>query len=334
MWRLYFLKKKNMNRTKTLTQGAMLLAIYGALVLIDRITTFWLTTFVVLIAPVVIIMYSAMQSLKDGIFLSIGIIILSFLLGNFNTTYLIYVPVGIVTGLTYSFGVSRNMDKRSLLLLAVITYLAGELLAYYIVYPMLGFPISQTIAEYKEIMNQAGNMSGHSYSDLFASAGIDFEKLVPILILVSTMITGAMEGVIIHLLSIFLLRRFKIKDLGVINIWESKPNKVLAYVSFLSTFALVLRELIPNENLYYFLLVLGVLGAIVLLYYGYLFVVLYGHIVLHKNVGGLYVIVCLFIPALLVFLICIGFLYGAGPLRTYLEKKMNIINNTNNNNHE
>lgn len=325
-----------MNRTKTLTQGAMLLAIFGALVLIDRITTFWLTTFVVLIAPVIIIMYSAMQSLKDGVFLSIGIIILSFLLGNFNTTYLIYVPVGIITGLAYSFGVSKNMDKRSLLFLAVITYLAGELLAYYVVYPLLGFPISQTIAEYKEIMDQAGSMTGHSYADVFASAGLNFDKLIPILYLVSTMITGAMEGVFIHLLSIFLLRRFKIKDLGRINIWENKPNKVLAYVCFLSTFALVLRDLIPNENLYYFLLVLGVLGACVLLYYGYLFVVLYGHIVLRRNVGGLYVILCLFMPVLLVAAICMGFLYGAGPLRVYLENKIAIINsnNNNNNNHE
>lgn len=318
-----------MNRTKTLTQGAMLLAIYGALVLIDRITTFWLTTFVVLIAPIIIIMYSAMQTLKDGLFLSIGIIILSFILGNFNTTYLIYVPVGIVTGLIYAFAVSKNVDKRTLLFLAVITYLVGEVLAYYVVYPLLGFPISQTIAEYREIMDQAGGMIGYSYNDVFEAAGLSLDKLIPIIYLISTMVTGALEGVLIHLLSIFLLRRFKVKDLGTINIWDMKPNKILSYICFLSLFALLFKDYIANETLYYCLLVLGILAAGVLIYYSYIFVILYGHIVLHKNIGGLYVILCVFFPFMLVIMICIGFLYGAGPLRNYLENKKNNIVNKN-----
>lgn len=312
-----------MNRTKTLTQGAMLLAIFGALVLIDRITAYWLTTFVMLIAPIIIIMYSAMQSLKDGFFLSIGIIILSFLLGNFDTTYLIYIPVGIVTGLIYSYGVSRNLDKRTLLFMAVITYLIGEVLAYYVIYPLLGFPIAQTIAEYKEIINQAGGVMNYSYTDVFAAAGLDFDKLIPIIYLVSTMFTGAMEGVLIHLLSIFLLRRFKIKDLGMINVWDMKPNKILSYICIIAVFGLLLKNIIPYENIYYCILVIGILGAVVLIYYSYIFVILYGRIVLRKNLGGLYVILCLFFPFLLIVMICVGFLYGSGPLRLFLEDKLN-----------
>ena len=66
-----------MNKTKKLTQGAMMLAIMGALILIDRMTAYWFTEFVVLIAPIIIIMYSAMQSFKDGLLLSVGVVIIS-----------------------------------------------------------------------------------------------------------------------------------------------------------------------------------------------------------------------------------------------------------------
>ena len=110
-----------MNKTKKLTQGAMLLAILGALILIDRMTAYWFTEFVVLIAPIIIIIYIAMQSFKDGILLSVGVIIISFLLGNFQTTYLIYIPVGVITGLLYGFGVKKGLDKTTLLFIACVT---------------------------------------------------------------------------------------------------------------------------------------------------------------------------------------------------------------------
>ena len=60
----------------------------------------------------------------------------------------------------------------------------------------------------------------------------------------------------------------------------------------------------------------------VLAYYGYLFVVLYGIIVLKRNIGSFFVLLSFVIPVLLALLVILGFLYGAGPLRTYLEKKM------------
>ena len=98
-----------MNQTKKLTQGAMMLAIVGALILIDRMTAFWFTELIVLIMPIVVIMYATMHTFKDGVMLCVGLLIISFLLGNFNMTYLIYVPIGIVTGLSYAWGVRRGM---------------------------------------------------------------------------------------------------------------------------------------------------------------------------------------------------------------------------------
>ena len=313
-----------MNKTKKITQGAMMLAIYGALVLIDRITAFWFTELVVLIAPIIIIMYSSMQSLKDGIFLSIGVIIMGFLLGNFNTTYLIYVPVGIVTAMAYSLGIYKNLDKRTLLFISVSVYVVGEVLAYYFIYPLLGFPVSQMIAEYKLVMQSASKTSGFNYMEMFSKVGLDFDKMIVIIYCISTILMGAMEGLIIHILSIFLLKRFKIKDLGTVNLWESKPNKVVAYISMGAMSLLYLKDFITNETAYYIAITIALFGCLILLYYGYVFLVLYGSIVLHKNVAVFFVLIALFAPLVLIVLMILGFLYAAGPLRLYLERKIDL----------
>lgn len=313
-----------MNQTKKLTQGAMMLAICGALILIDRMSAYWFSELIVLMMPVVIIMYSAMHGIKDGAILSIGLAIISFLLGNFRFIYLIYVPVGILTGLAYSFGLSRNMDKRSLLFIAILTYVAGEIIATFIVYPLLGFPIAQMITEYREAINGAGSMFGLDYASVFSLAGIDFNKMIIILYIVSTIIMGAMEGVLIHLLAVFLLKRFKIKDLGNINIFDIKPNKTLAYLSMFAMFSLFLLNKIENETLYYVIITIVVIAGMILVYYGYLFTILYGVIVLRRNVGSFLVLLAFIIPVFLVLLMLVGFLYGAGPLRKYLEEKVQV----------
>lgn len=312
-----------MNKTKKLTQGAMMLAIMGALILIDRLIAYAFTELVILIAPIIIIMYSAMQSFKDGCLLSIGVLIISFLLGNFQLIYLIYIPVGIVTGLVYSYALIKGMNKSTLLFLSCVTYIIGEIVASYVIYPLLGFPVAQMIEEFKVSMSAADSLMGVSYADVFKASGLDVDKAFIAIYLIATIITGALEGILIHVLVIFLLKRFKIKDLGRMNIFDIKPNKVVSYISFLSLFTFFFRNKITNETLYYILFVIALIGGFILIYYGYLFITLYGVIVLRRNIATLFVILALFVPVLLVVLIILGFLYGAGPLRSLLEDRMN-----------
>ena len=313
-----------MNQTKKLTQGAMMLAIVGALILIDRMTAFWFTELIVLIMPIVVIMYATMHTFKDGVMLCVGLLIISFLLGNFNMTYLIYVPIGIVTGLSYAWGVRRGMDKRRLLMTAIITYTIGELVTTYVIYPLIGFPVAQMLAQYREAIEKTGSITGMDYSSLFSMAGIDIAKLIVILYVVSTIIMGAMEGVLIHILSVFLLKRFKIRDLGNTNLLDIKPNPPLAYVALLMASVMYLVRFLSNETLYYIGITVSICGFIILLYYGYIFVVLYSILVLRKNIGGLIILLCFLVPGLMYLLMIAGFLYASGPLRAYLDNKIQV----------
>ena len=93
-----------------------------------------------------------------------------------------------------------------------------------------------------------------------------------------------------------------------------------------------LKDFIKNVTLFYILLAFAIVGAFILLYYGYIFVCLYGVIVLRRNIGMFFVILALFVPVFLLALLIVGFLYAAGPLRNYLENRVNQINNNLNRN--
>ncbi len=313
-----------MNQTKKLTQGAMMLAIVGALILIDRMSAYWFTEFIVLIMPVVIIMYCAMHSFNDGVILSVGMAIISFLLGNFQFTYLIYVPVGIITALAYSYGINRGLDKRALLFIAILVYVVGEMIATFIVYPLLGFPLSQMIEEFKVALGSSGSMIGFDYASFFTSAGLDFTKIIIVIYIVSTILIGVMEGFLIHLLAVSLLKRFKIKDLGNTNLLDMKPSKTLSYICMLALFSLFILNKIENEIIYYVIVTIAVIAGMILIYYGYLFTVLYCVGVLRKNMGSFVVLLAVLFPPIFIILVVLGFLYGSGPLRTYLERKVQV----------
>ena len=302
-----------MNQTKKLTQGAMMLAIVGALILIDRMSAYWFTEFIVLIMPVVIIMYCAMHSFNDGVILSVGMAIISFLLGNFQFTYLIYVPVGIITALAYSYGINRGLDKRALLFIAILVYVVGEMIATFIVYPLLGFPLSQMIEEFKVALGSSGSMIGFDYASFFTSAGLDFTKIIIVIYIVSTI-----------LIAVSLLKRFKIKDLGNTNLLDMKPSKTLSYICMLALFSLFILNKIENEIIYYVIVTIAVIAGMILIYYGYLFTVLYCVGVLRKNMGSFVVLLAVLFPPIFIILVVLGFLYGSGPLRTYLERKVQV----------
>ena len=309
-----------MNKTKKLTQGAMMIAIIGALILLDRLLANWFDTIIVLLAPVVIIMYSAMYTPKDGLFVSLGILFVTFLFGNTDMIYMIFIPVGVVNAMAYSIAISKNASRRTVLLVSIISYVFGEIIATFVIYPILGISLISQITQMKEMLSQI-----NTYASMLSQVGVSIDNILLIALVISTILTGVMEGVLIHLLAIFLLKRFKIKNLGNINIWEMKPNKLLSYACFISMFSLFLKQEMIGETLYYILVSITIIAAIILIYYGYIFLILYGRIVIKKNIAPLVVLLCFFFAPILFSLIFIGFLYGTGPLRTYLENKINNI---------
>ena len=294
----------------------MLLALAGALMLIDRQLSFMLETFLLLIYPVVIIVYSSMYDLKDGAVLSFGLLVIGFLFGSLTTH--IYLPLAIILGIGYSYGVKKQFSKQQLLLVAVCLFILGEVLITFAIQPLLGLSIEQQLATLDEMMAAYTEAIGAQ------SMGINLSLVMKASFVFAIFLVGLMEGFIVHMFAIMMLRRFKIKDIGSISVAELKISPLLAYLSFVALFGIFFAQKFEsNEILFVILTICYMAGAVILIYNGYLFMLVYGRVVMQKNISLILILgIILLFPFSLFILIFLGFFYGAGPLERYLERKM------------
>ena len=312
-----------MNKTKKLTTGAMLLAIVGALMLINRQLSYMFEELIVMLTPVVIIIYSTMYDLKDGAVLSVSLLILGFLFGS--TYSYCYLPISVIVGMGYSFGIKKNFDKKKLLIIAIALFLLGEVIVTFVVSPLMGIDLASQIKEMKTIYEDLMTKSGMT-SNPFEAYGVNLNSIILISLVLSTILVGIMEGLIIHILAIFLLNRFKIKNItnnGSIISFNLKP--AVAYICFIATFGLYFVNKIDNETVKLIIITISTIGSIVLIYFGYIFTVMFIKVKTgKKSVAFIVILVILFtMPLSLIILMILGFLYGAGPLKNLLVERGN-----------
>lgn len=296
----------------------MLLAIFGALMLLDRQFSYFFDVYIVMIIPVVIIIYSAMYDIKDGGILSVCLLILTFIIGSGSFNYLCYVPLGIIVGLGYSYFLKRNVSKQVLLLASIVLYTIGEIIIAFIVMPIFGINLAEQVNQLKDVFISSSSTMGLDLSM------IDLSTILPLAIAFSTIFMGLIEGFLTHIVTLLLLKKFKIKDIDNRNLVPLEPSLTLTYICIVLVFLMMvssryLTTLINNETIKYILLSAGMIGFIILCYFGYIFSIIFLKIRYQKNMALLVILaVFLLFPFSLFVLMIIGFLYGSGPLKKYI----------------
>lgn len=296
----------------------MLLAIIGALMLLDRQFSYFFDVYIVMIIPVVIIIYSAMHDIKDGAILSVCLLIITFIIGSSSFNYLCYVPLGIIVGLGYSFFLKKNYSKQVLLLASIILYTIGEIIVAFVLMPIFGIDLAAQINQLKDAFISSSSTLGMDLSL------IDLNVILPLAIVLSTIFMGILEGFLTHVVTLMLLKKFKIKDIDNKSIVPLEPGTKLTYICIILVFLMMLSNryltnFISSETIKYILLSAGMIGFMILCYFGYIYLIIYFRIRFQKNMA-LYVILgtFLFFPLSLFVLMIVGFLYGSGPLKKYI----------------
>ena len=325
-----------MNQTKKITQGALMLAIVFALMYINLRMANVLDTFIILAIPVVIILYSSMNDLRDGMILCFSMGLMGIILGvaAVSPSYIAYFPVSMIVGIGYSWGVKKDFSKGKLLMTAILLFVLGEIIVTFLIMPLLGIPVKEMLKEMKVMfsgeayaeMGESGAVMKQAMEQLIARFGDKFDAFILALYILVVGMTGVLEGAIIHILSVFLLRRFRVKELGSMSLYDVKDNPVIAYLCIGAIFAFFLAGRSENATLFAVLTILALIGAIILIYYGYVFVMLYGGIVLKRNLTLLLMLMMFFLaPVFVITMVITGFLYCSGPLRRYIETKRNSL---------
>lgn len=313
-----------MNKTKKLTQGAMLIAIIGALMIIDRQLSFIFSIYILLIIPVVIAIYGVMYELKDAITMSVCLLVIGVLFGTLSTY--IYMPISIIVGILVCLAIKKGMDRRRVNIIASITYVIAEVLVAFVIFPLFGVSVSSQLDSMQTVYDAMVNMVGTSATVTFSNVS----SLLAVVFIVATILTGVLEGYLTGILTTILLKKLKIKNIGINSPLDIKMPVYLAYILMLlvsiSLFILKIPGLEEKHaTMVYIIMSLSVVASLVLAYYGYLFIIIYTSIRFGKKNGLLVFLACvLLFPLSYIILIVVGFLYGTGPLRIYLEKLLKL----------
>lgn len=300
----------------------MLLAIVGAVMLIDRQIGFLFEYIIFMVAPVVIVIYTVMYSLKDGGILCFGLMVLGILFGS--TSAYVYMPLSIIVGLGLGICIKKELNRNILLLVTMILYILGEVIITFAVMPILGIDLAAQMNELSAALTEYGMM------DSLSLISNNVSTLLVVVYVASVIITGALEGFFTYFVSLILLKRLKIKDIGVSNALDLRMSPAMAYILFVLSIGMFVLGRVPvmlekYEMLYYILICISFMATIALFYYGYIFATIYLKLFFgKKSVFFLILLVIFLFPTSYLVLMIVGFLYGAGPLRRVLEDKMEL----------
>ena len=294
-----------------ITECAMYLAMIGALMLLDRLFAGIVSTYIPLAISVITIIYTTKYGLKDGLILALCVFILTFILGDI--LLLIYDFIALSGGIAYGYFAKKGTDKRLLFGIITLDYVIGEFIIMALLMPLFGY---DTFAEVAAMVRSLGESLNVALSDDLIRAVYAF----------SIFTTGLFEAILVHMIAIITLKRLKIKVISSIALDKLRFTSVQAYILFALFALMVLSNYLDlDDGIAFFIYCLGLLAGSALCAQGYIFCLVYGMIVLQRNITIFLVLMCIiFMPLSLVILILFGFLYASGPLGRYLDKKRGI----------
>ena len=299
------------NSVRKITDGAMMVALIGLFLFINRQLAGLLDLYAAWLVPLPMVMYAVKYGWKSALIPFVSVIFLSFIIAGPQIWF--YVITACVCGVVYGQGVKSGWNNLRLMLTTMIFTILSNLITTVLFASFFGYDIAMEISEMGKMMTQ---MSENFNVQLPAS--LDITGFLKMIFVLSAVLTGVMEGIIVHLLSNFMLKRMKIKVAPPKPLSEIMIPKALAYVCFLLFIASNFTSRLATLPSWATELILigGVLGALVLVFFGYICCLVYGAVRYHKNVA-LFVILITFLmlPIMLPLLAIVGFLYVTTDMR-------------------
>lgn len=254
---------------RKLTDGAMMVAIIGVILLINRQTAGLLESMVLFLFPLPMVFYSAKYGLKDSWIVLFAIVILSFILGTIQSV--IFVTSESIIGMIYGVGIYNHTSTRRIVIRTLILGGLIELFTMFVFAEFFGYDIAAEITEYKNIINTALNQTG-------TTLNMDIDSYLLTILVFSTILTGVIEGFLTHMISRIMLKRLRFHIEPSKPILEYYPPKWSGYVAIAGLIINMFSSRLFGENtmLTNLSFAYQMAGLMYLAFFGFITFVVYG----------------------------------------------------------
>lgn len=211
-------------KTLRLTYGAMLIAIFGVILVINRQAGGLLDGMILYILPIPMVAYAVRYGGKASLAVFFCMLFVSILFGSLTATF--YGVSAALIGLVYGTCLYHKVDLTRTLLIVVTMTIAVELVNMVVIASLSGISIDQDIHEMQAMYNQIIEQTG-----MQAPVGLLEEGSLRRLILIGIAFSGAVEGALIFGLTVVVLRKLRIQMPRLTPITDIYPPKWTGFLA-------------------------------------------------------------------------------------------------------
>lgn len=283
------------NDTRKITEGAMMVAIVGLMLFINRqlagmieYVMYWILTFPILI-------YTAKYGVKNAMVPSVCMLILSFMLSVPTTIF--YMFSCIVTGMVYGGGIRKEWKNGTLMFWTFLFTLFSYLITFVLFASIFGYDPSEDV----EIANMLLSM-------FHLDVGFNIAKVISIISILSTLLMSILQTMCIHMLGNVMLKRFKIKVRPMKPLYELKVPKIIGFIIIVIWLLFYMQNVIKlNQELLNVLFACYLCAMVFAIGYGVL-ALMWLIVLLRKRAAVFLVMIAIFVPYVNFVVACIGVL--------------------------
>ena len=304
-------------KTQELTYGAMIVAIFGVLLLVNRQTGGFFEGFFMFVFPIPMVAFSARYGWKDSLPVFVCTVLIAFLFGTFTAIF--YAISMSFIGMVYGSCIKAEKDMNRTLLLVLFLSAAADLICSVALASLSGIDINADIMAMQEGMNQMFAQAGVSVAEGILS--YDYLRRIYI---ISMGVLGAAEGLIVYYLSLAILRKLRYPIRKPLPLTSYYPSRISGYIALalVGVYIITMTKPFENEIAQNVLQSAGICGVIYLVFFGYIALLMVCRVYLRlPRVLGM--ILSLFLTLSITYIpILMGYFYISGNLHEAIEARL------------
>ena len=258
------------NSTLKITTGAMIIAIFAMLLIVNRQTGLFFEEFFVYLLPLPMAVYTALYDWKYGLMVFVGMTAFSFIFGGFTTIF--YAVSASLIGLVFGTMVCRKVDPTKMLIIIMVFSAISTIISSVALASLFGYDIDMSLTELKTMLTTTFEATGNGALMEFYT--MDFLKQ---LFVISMALMGLLEGFIVYRLGLLIMKRLHISVGRAVPLLEFYPPAITGILAMTAFFAGIYGLSKQNPSPLYTNIsqALWVIGFFYLVFFGILGVILF-----------------------------------------------------------
>ncbi len=220
--------------TLQITTGAMILAIFTILLLLNRQTGGFFEEVFIYLMPIPMVAYTSKYSFRSGLMVFAGMCFFSFIFGTLTSMF--YAITSAFTGLVLGTCIHKKVSMAKSMLLVMGLSAFFNVLDTVALASVFGYDITATVTEMKTMMNEVMNAYTASAGENGAQIAeqvmsIYSDQFLRQMFVISMVFFGLIQGIVVYYLSLAVLRRMHFKVPRAEPLTTYYPPRVTALVA-------------------------------------------------------------------------------------------------------